>query len=49
MLVEAVNKQKPLPSIHHECLTTEEQSAREERSINNEVMRIIQRRDNDQG
>ena len=45
VLIEAEKEQEPLPSLHKNWLTQEELTVREDRSINSEVMRRIQRRD----
>ena len=42
VLVEAGIEQEPLPHIHRDWLTSEEQATRQDQSINNEVMRRIQ-------
>ena len=45
MLEEADREQEPLPNLHADWITPEERTNREERTINAEVMRWIQRRD----
>ena len=48
ILVEANNEQEPISPIHQDWLTVDEQTARDDQNINNEVMRRIQRRYNPQ-
>ena len=45
MLEEAEREQEPLPNLHADWITPEERTNREERTMNAEVMRRIQRRD----